>query len=796
MSGRVTDINVNPSNTIEFYAAFASGGLWYTDNNGQSFQPVFDSADVLSIGAIAVNWKTGTLWVGTGEANSSRSSYAGTGIYLSPDKGKTWLYKGLPESHHIGKILLDPTNENIIWVAVLGHLYSSNPERGVYKTTNGGTTWIKSLYIDDNTGVVDLDINPLNPQEIFAAAWYRTRKAWSFEGSGKTSGIYKTSDGGLHWVLLTKEGSGFPSGNICGRIGICIYPKNPLIVYAVLDNQTLWPDSTKKDTSKYQLNDFKAITKEQFNQLQEKKLDSFFYSNAIGKGYTVLQVKNLIQTGQLKPTAVYDYLYRNEGLQEKPNGCEIYRSDNGGFSWKKMNSTHLSLYNTYGYYFGKIFISPYDDQKLVITGYTIEMSRDGGKTFTAIGKENVHADHHIAWIDPANDAHLIIGNDGGCNISYDQGAHWFKANTPAVGQFYSVFADNAQPYNVYGGLQDNGVWYGPSSNKENYSWYSSGENPYKNIMGGDGMQVQVDTRDNTTVYTGFQFGNYSRLNRNAPTKTAKSIRPPPLLGEKPYRFNWQSPVLISSFNQDVLYFGGNKLFRSLNRGDTMVAISGDLSKGERQGNVPFGTITTIAESPFRFGLLYTGTDDGNIHCSKDAGYNWTLLNPNEAKNKAVIPAGLWVNRIVASRFKEGRVFVALSGYRNDDFLPYLYVSDDFGETWKALGKDLPAEPINCIREDPKSENILYVGTDGGLFASFDRGKNFMSWNAGLPRSVPVHDIAIQPRENEIIIGTHGRSIYVAKLEEVQGLQNDTDYLKKKPKKESEKNKSFHFVPIN
>jgi photosystem II stability/assembly factor-like uncharacterized protein len=790
MSGRVVDIDANPSDPSEFYVAYASGGLWYSHNNGQSFTPVFDSTDVLTIGDIAVNWKTGTIWVGTGEVNSSRSSYAGLGVYKSRDKGKTWQYLGLPESHHIGKIQLHPIDDNIAWVAVLGHLYSPSRERGVYKTTDGGSTWKQTLFIDDQTGVVDLDINPQNPAEIYAAAWYRTRSAWNFEESGKTSGIYKSIDGGETWALVSREGSGFPSGTGVGRIGLAVYPKNPQIVYAIMDNNFHKPAAEKKpDSLSYVLRDFEKLTREQFLQLDPRRLDTFLKRNRMYPRYTAQMIMERVSNGSLKSNAVYDYLYdANTALFDTPIiGAEVYRSENGGQNWQKTNAKDLSLYNTYGYYFGKIFVSPVNDQKLVITGFDIEVSKDGGKSFSRMDKENVHADHHVAWIDPQKDDHIIIGNDGGCNITYDNGQHWFKANTPSVGQFYSVFVDNAHPYNVYGGLQDNGVWYGPSTNKEDYRWYDNGNYVFKSIMGGDGMQVQVDTRDNTTAYTGFQFGNYFRVNRLNP-REARRITPQHQLGEKPLRFNWQTPVLISQHNQDVVYLGGNKLFRSLNKADTLVPLSNDLTQGGRPGDVPFGTITTIAESPLHFGLLYVGTDDGNIQLSKDGGYNWTLLNPAPAKKGgSVLPQGLWVSRLIASRYREGRIFACFNGYRNDDFSPYLYSSED-GATWTALGKDLPGEPINVVREDPKNENILYVGTDGGLYVSFDRGQSFMSWNGGLPKSVPVHDIAIQESENEIVLGTHGRSIYVASLEDVQGLQKDKDWLKKKPKKKEEERK--------
>jgi photosystem II stability/assembly factor-like uncharacterized protein len=784
MSGRVVDVDVNPADPTEFYVAYATGGLWHTKNNGQSFAPIFDSADVITIGDIAVNWNTGTIWVGTGEVNSSRSSYAGIGMYRSKDKGKTWQYLGLPESHHIGKVQLHPTDDNTAWVAVLGHLYSPNKERGVYKTTDGGATWKQTLSVNDNTGAVEMEINPQNPNELYAAMWYRTRSAWNFEESGPGSGIYKSTDGGNTWTLLNKDGSGLPTGKVVGRIGLAVYPKNPQIVYAIIDNQQAKPDTAKRDSLVLALADFKNISKEQFSRLEENKLDTFLRRNRLSQRYTAKQLKDLVGTNQIQSTALYDYLYMNTGFEGTPVGAEVYRSDNGGQSWRKTNTREIPIFSTYGYYFAKIFTSAYNENKIYILGVSAQMSTDGGKTFRSIDKQNVHSDHHALWVNPTRDNHLINGNDGGLNISYDDGEHWFKANTPSVGQFYSVVADDARPYNVYGGLQDNGVWWGPSTNREGYGWYDNGDYGFKMIGGGDGMQVQVDTRDNLTTFSGSQFGNYTRVNRLNPRPTARRITPQHSLGEKPYRYNWQAPILISKHNQDVIYFGAHKLFRSMNKGDTMVGMGSDLTRGGREGDVPFGTLTTITESPLRFGLIYVGTDDGNVQLTKDGGYSWTLVNNKPTKvTDAALVQGLWVSRVIASKYKEPRVYLALNGYRNDDFAPYLYVSEDYGSTWTQLGRDLPAEPINVVREDPKNEQILYVGTDGGLYVSFDHGQSFMMWNAGLPKSIPVHDIAIQERDNEIILGTHGRSLYVSKLDDVQGLFSDKDWLKKKAERE-------------
>ena len=702
MSGRIDDIEVNPNDPTEFYVAYATGGLWHTTNNGQSFTPIFDNELVIGIGDIAVNWKTRTIWVGTGEVNSSRSSYAGIGIYKSNDNGKSWSYLGLPETQHIGKILLHPSNPDVAWVAALGHLYSTNKERGVFKTTDGGKSWKQTLFVDETTGAVEMDINPKNPNEIYASTWHRIRKAWDFTEGGKTSGIYKSNDGGNSWKLLTNGGSGFPQGDGIGRIGLAVYPQNPSVVYAVVDNYNLKPDTSKTP---------KPNT---------------------GAG----------------PAANQIY------------GCEVYKSLDGGKHWNKTNEKNIEIYNTFGYYFGKIFVSPTNPDKIVILGTSANLSADGGKSFSSMDKGNTHADWHALWINPKRDDHMIAGNDGGCNISYDAGKNWFKANSPAVGQFYAINVDNEKPYNVYGGLQDNGSWYGKSTNKESIDWTDEGQYGFKRMGGGDGMQVQIDPRDHNTVYTGSQFGAYMRINKQ--NQGPKFLRPVPQNSkeEKP-RFNWQTPILLSKHNPDILYMAGNSLFRSMNKGDDFERISGDLSNGKKAGDVPFGTMTSISESPFKFGLIYTGTDDGVVSLTKDGGNTWTKLSG--------LPQGLYISRVLASSHLQSRVYVTMNGYRDDHYAAHVYCSDDYGKTWKKLGNDLPMEPVNVLREDPKSSSILYVGTDGGAYASTDGGTSFMQFTNNLPIAIPIHDMVIQERENEIVLGTHGRSLYIGKLDLIQKM---------------------------
>jgi hypothetical protein len=762
MSGRVVDVEVNPADPTEFYVAYATGGLWYTKNNGQSLVPVFEKENAIGIGDIAVNWREGIIWVGSGEANSSRSSYSGLGVYKSTDKGKSWDYLGLPESQHIGKIILHPTDKNIAWVAVLGHLYSPNKERGVYKTTDGGKTWKQTLFVDENTGAADMDINPKNPDELYASAWYRTRRAWNFEESGKTSGIYKSTDEGNSWKLVTIAGSGFPAGDGLGRIGLAVFAKNPNTIYATLDNQGHRPDTaTKKADTNYVLKNFKDLTKESFAALDNNKLDSFLVDNNFKEKYTASAVKELVKNDKVKPTEIYNYLFdANTALFETPIiGCEVYRSDDAGISWRKVNSKGLDLYNTYGYYFGKISVSNTNEDKLVISGFNLMLSSDGGKTFKETDNDATHADWHGCWMNPNKDSHWIAGNDGGANVTYDNGEHWFKANTPSVGQFYKIAVDDAKPYNIYGGLQDNGTWFGPSTTKDIDQWDYESPYPWKQIGGGDGMQVAIDTRDNKTAYSGSQFGFYGR--RSTDGGKRMFIYPLPDLGEAKYRFNWQTPIWLSKHNQDVFYYATNRFHRSLQKGENLEPLSADLTNGGKEGDVPFGTSTTLAESPLKFGLIYVGTDDGNIQVSKDAGYTWTKISSSLPKTVQ----GMYVSRVAPSAFKEGRVYASLNGYRNDHFGAYLFVSEDYGTTWIQLGTDLPMEPINVVAEDPKKENIIYVGTDNGLYASFNMGKTFMTLDNNLPR-VPVHDLVIQQRENELVVGTHGRSIYVTKLKEL------------------------------
>jgi photosystem II stability/assembly factor-like uncharacterized protein len=761
MSGRVVDLDVNPEKPSEFYVAYASGGLWYTDNNGTSFIPVMDKTPTQNLGDIAVHWPTGTLYVGAGENNASRSSYAGIGMLKSADKGKTWSFAGLPDSHHIGRIQIHPENPEEVVVAVLGHLYSPNEERGIFKTRDGGKTWAKTLYINENTGFVELIAAPENPDILFAASWERDRKAWNFVGDGPGSGIYKSTDGGDSWKLISDGKSGFPNGKGVGRIGLAAFDANT--VYAILDNQSRRPEQTgERNGSELAKEDLRNISVQDFMGLENNRLDTFLKSNGFPQQYAAEDIKEMVKNGSLRPDDLIKYLEdANTLLFNTPViGAEVYLSTDGGKGWAKTHEGYLEdLYYSYGYFFGQIRVAPYNKNEVYIAGVPILRSDNGGKSFASIDSENVHSDHHALWINPNLQGHLVNGNDGGVNISYDHGRNWIKNNAPAVGQFYAINADHQTPYNVYGGLQDNGVWKGAHNAENSVGWQQSGKYPWEAIMGGDGMQVQIDSRNPDIVYTGFQFGNYFRLDL-ASGKRAR-IQPKHALGESPYRFNWQTPILLSPHNQDILYMGSNKLHRSMNQGTDWQAISGDLTGGGEKGNVSYGTLTTLSESPLRFGLIYAGSDDGVLQVSSDGGNSWKRISDN-------FPKRLWVSRVVASAHKEERVYVALNGYRWDDFSSYLYVSEDYGKTWKSIASGIPAAPVNAFVEDPENENLLFVGTDNGLYVSLDRGQ---SWNAlqnGMPH-VAVHDLVIQSEARHLLVGTHGRSIYQADIAPLQQL---------------------------
>tara|TARA_B110000046_G_scaffold23668_2_gene22637 strand:- start:2863 stop:5745 length:2883 start_codon:yes stop_codon:yes gene_type:complete len=770
-SGRVTDIDVNPNDASVFLVAYASGGLWKTENNGNSFTPLFDDQASMTIGDIYADWTSGTIWVGTGEVNSSRSSYAGTGIYKSTDWGVTWTWKGLPESHHISRVLVDPNDSNIVYVGVLGHLYSTNPERGVYKSMDGGSTWSKILYVDDNSGAIDIIMDPSDPNILYAASWDRIRYAWDFQEAGKGSGIHKSLDGGNTWIKVSAIDSGFPDGEGTGRIGLTIAEiDGQNKVFAIVDNYNRRSLDKKKDDSKLDKDKIRVMSSKQFGSLDNDKLERFLRDNGFPDKHTAESVKTQVKAENLKPIALVEYLETaNSLLFDTPViGAEVYVSVDGGSKWTKTHDGYLDgVFNSYGYYFGMIEVAPDDPNQLYIMGVPILRSDDGGVNWTNAGGDNVHADHHALWLNPNRPGHIINGNDGGINISYDAGENWSKCNSPAVGQFYYINADMDTPYNVYGGTQDNGVWVGSHNYREGTSWHAYGQYPYKSIMGGDGMQVQIDNRDNNTVYTGYQFGNYFRINKEKGNRAY--ITPKHELGDRPYRWNWQSPIYLSKHNQDILYMGSNKLHRSMNQGEDFIEISGDLTNGGRNGDVAYGTLTSVHESDLEFGLIYTGSDDGQVNVTKNGGYTWENINMG-------LPSNLWVSRIQASSHDKAKVYLSLNAYRFDDFNSYVYKSVDYGVTWIEIGNNLPVEPVNVIKEDPAMAGLLYVGTDHGVYVSYDDGMKWSRILDDMPQT-PVHDLVIQPVANDLLVGTHGRSIYKANVTNLRTLKDHDNSLK-------------------
>ncbi|MDX1672744.1 MAG: hypothetical protein R3211_10415, partial [Balneolaceae bacterium] len=632
MSGRITDIAVDPDRPSNFFVAYASGGVFKTTNSGNSMEPIFDHQGALTIGDIALSRADkNILWVGTGENNSSRSSYAGTGIYRSDDGGKTWNHVGLTGSQHIGRIITHPTNPDIAWVASLGPLYSMNDVRGIYKTTDRGKTWTRTLVPADSTGVIDLVIHPDNPNKLWASTWQRFRQAWNFKEAGEGSGIYMSNDGGVSWQKSMK---GFPGGKDVGRIGLDVSRSNPNILYAVLDNQTITKTEVEEDEDQLQQADFVEMTVEEFLELSNEKLNNFLRRNNFPEKYNAQRIKNEVQEGIYEPKALAEYLGdANEALFEtEVTGAQVYRSANGGKSWKKVNSYNLEgVYYTYGYYFGEVRVSPTNPDEVYIMGVPILKSTDGGKTWKEIADEQpVHVDHHALWIDPADDDHLLLGNDGGLYESHDGGINFIHHNVVPVGQFYTVAVDMEKPYNIYGGLQDNGVFTG-----------SSRDDPYdsrhwERIFGGDGMHVAVHPENSDIIYTGFQFGNYFRIDQGE--NETKRITPKHDIGDARYRYNWNTPVNMSHHNPQIIYFGSQKLLRSLDEGKSWTEISPDLTHNLPSGNVPYSTLTTIGESPLKFNVIWAGTDDGNVQVTRDGGASWSLVSDD-------LPQRRWISEV-------------------------------------------------------------------------------------------------------------------------------------------------------
>jgi photosystem II stability/assembly factor-like uncharacterized protein len=769
MGGRICDIEGYASNPLRVIVAAASGGLWLTENNGTTFRPLFDSESWIGFGSVAISEKDPNLiWAGTGEENSSRSSYAGTGVFKTTDGGKTWQHMGLTDTQHIAEIIIHPDNPDIVYVAAIGHLYTENEERGVFKTEDGGKSWKKILYISPKTGVISLAMDPSNPDILYAAAWERIRKAWNMQEAGKESAIYKTEDGGKTWRKIV---NGFPQNEYVGRIGLAVSRSNPKVVYAFLDNQEPRNPIKKPEAAKNALTveTIKKMTVKEFLKIEDGKLESLLRQNHAPVVFTARAVKEAVQNGKLTLTELADILIggANAALfNTQVKGAEVYRSDDGGEHWYKTHEGFLptSIVSTYGYYFGRIYVSPENENVIYLLGVPLMKSTDGGKTFKEIpetggsygyGYSDVHPDQHAVWINPKDPRILWLGNDGGLNVSYDAGKTFQRIANLPLAQCYTISYDLETPYNIYTGLQDNGVNMGPRD-----FVFGRRDKDWKMILGGDGAFVEPSLYEKGIVYAEFQFGSIFRLNLNNP-KENKMIKPQLKAVEAPYRFNWLTPFLISKHNPFTLILGANVVLKSVDRGDSWIEISPDLTdKKNIDGDVPYATITALDESPFTPEVIYAGTDDGNVWVTKNGGCSWEKITAGLPKK--------WVTRIEASRHKPGRVYLTMIGYREDDFSTYVFASEDYGKTWVSIKGNLPEEGCNVIREDPVNENIIYLGTDLTAYVSLDRGQTWHSLQANLPTQ-PVYDMKVHPRDRELIIGTHGRGVFVLPVKKIEEM---------------------------
>ncbi|MDH5384462.1 MAG: hypothetical protein OEY18_07130 [Candidatus Aminicenantes bacterium] len=717
LGARISDIAVPDFPTKEhlytFYVGTWSGGLWKTTNNGTTFEPVFDGQSNLNIGDVALAPSNPDIvWVGTGDAFNSRTSYSGNGVYKSMDAGRTWTNMGLKDSHHIARIVIHPKNPDVVYIAAMGHLYSDNEERGVFKTTNGGQTWEKALYINEKIGVTDLVMNPANPDILYAATYDKQRLPWVYVKGGPESGIYKSMDAGKTWKRL---GGGLPDGQI-GRIGIDIHLKNSDILYAVVENLNRrfpTPKEVEQDKS------------------------------------------------------------RTLQLKEREVGGEIYKTEDGGQTWIKMNLPEYNIGTKSPYYFNQLRVDPNNEQNVFVTGVSLSSSTDGGRTWHDLDWpprrlfSKMFGDVRTLWIDPQNSDRIIMGSDGGIYISYDGGKTSDHHDNLPLGEFYFIGIDMEDPYNIYGGLQDHEMWKGPSNGPAGeitqFDWVALG--------GGDGMYTLVDPNDSRWLYTTRQHGMHFRVDQKLGYQV--SIMPQAEKGKPPYRFIWCTPLHISPHNSQIIYAGAQVLLRSMDRGDHWQEISPDLSTNDTskmvsraQGGIPWFAISTISESPVMPGIIWVGTCDGKVHVTRDNGATWTDLT-----RKIAAVGGqedYYVSRVFASNFQEGTAYMTKSGYDRDDFRTFVYKTENYGETWTSLAGNLPAAPVNVIYEDRKNPKLLFLGNDVGIFVSLTGGKNWVRMNNKIP-TVPVRDILVHPRENDLVMATYGRGLFVTDVSILQEM---------------------------
>ena len=698
-----------------YYVAGRYGGVWKTINNGTTFFQVFDSVGVSSIGAVAVSASNpNQVWVGTGEAYNARSTHAGNGVFKSINGGNSWEFLGLEDTHHISTLIIHPTNPDIVWVAAMGHLFTSNKQRGVFKTTDGGKTWNKTLYIDKNTGIVDLIINPEDPNILYAASYEKYRLPWHYEAGGENSAVFKSIDGGDQWEKINDN---LPSGKL-GRIGLALCYNQPEIVYAVVENLNPKPGIVVDENIA-------------MNHLRDPYFDQLI-------------------------------------------GGEIYRSDNDGINWRKMNADSCNVSAKAAYSFNKIMINPDNPEEIFISSDGLLYSRDGGKTWpncqwgTGELFRNMFGDYRSFWVDPEDGRHMMFGSDGGLYETFDGGITVNHKYHIPLGEMYTVETDDAEPYNIYVGLQDHEVWKGPSN-----AWSGRVGAEDWNIVGKwDGMYFKVDAKDNRWAYSTTQFGGHIRIDQQNGERV--DIQPLANEGEAPYRFPWTPPLEISSFNSKIIYTGGQMLLRSFDQGDNWEEISPDLTTNDAKkiagkGHMMYCTITTISESSFQAGVIWVGTDDGRVHLTKDHGKTWEDMTAKI--NKLAENSDYWVTRVVCSPHDIATAYVTKSGFKNDDFTPLVFKTTDFGQSWSKITKGISFAPVNVIAEDPKTPGLLYLGNDLGVFISFDAGENWQALKNNMP-AVPVKDLKVHPRENDLIVATYGRGAFITDVSLLQQLSNE------------------------
>jgi len=708
VSGRCTDIAVVTPKGKNFtiYVATASGGVWKTVNEGTTWEPIFEHEASASIGDIALAPSNqDIIWVGTGEANIFRSSQNGAGIYKSTDAGKTWKHMGLADTLTIGRIVVHPTNPDIVYVAATGHEWTDNKERGVFKTTDGGQTWTNILYIDEKTGAFDLAFDPTDPEIMYTTTWSRIRPKWNdprvLPGYTK-SGVYKTTDGGANWKPINK---GLPGDQHRGRIGFDICKSQPNVLYALVDNYEVARELTAEERADSYTRNLAAIIK----------------------------------------------------------GATVYRSNDKGESWTQVSGLTDELLQymmrhsgTFGWVFGQIRVDPNDPDRVYIMGVPLSVSTDGGKTYQRLS--GMHGDHHGMWIDPENSNYIINVNDGGIVISYDKGKTWrqFLNNLP-VCQFFNVSFDMDTPFRVYGSMQDHGSFRSVVTRTDD--GFAAVE--WERAPGGEGSTHAIDPRDPSLVYSAGFYGHISRTEISiSGQQSSKSIFPTQEQGLEILRGQWLAPIVLSPNHPDTVYLGLQYLYRSRFQGDVWERISPNMSYNikDELGDIPYQTIFSISESPQNSSLIYCGTDDGKVHVTKDGGKTWKEIMKG-------LPYRKWVSRIAASRYDQGTVYMTQNGKRDDDFTPYIWKSTDFGETWQSISGNIKLGPVNVIVEDPVNRNILYVGTDVGVYVTKDGGKKWDVLGGNLP-TVYVQDLVIHPRDNVIVIATHGRGMWALDAKDI------------------------------